>query len=277
MKESEKIALIKLIADPSQEVYSLIQDKILELGFPLLNLAHEFYADEKNPIIGTRLRDMNQKLVGEKLKTVFFDFKKSEQPNYREFLFSLSYIESSVLNAEKTELFFNQIQDQILESYNNTHTRLSKIKLLSFIIYHIADLKPITNNFKASHFYLNSLVETKSAISEVFGLLYIILGELMGIKLVPVYLPLAHILGVLNDSNTIEFYVNPGYQGAIVTEKEIENYLKRNHFKASERHASIVGHLEFIKKIMQMLELRYRQENDIQQADFILSISKWLH
>jgi len=276
MKESEKIALIKLLADPSPEIFSIVQDKILELGFPILHLAQEFYANEQNIFVGNRLNDINQKLVGDKLQEVFIQFKNSEQINYQEFLFTLSYLQNPFLKNETIKEFMIDVESQLINSVNNSLTLLNKIKLLSYILYEIYDFKPITNNFRSEHFYLSTLIEKKSAITEVFGILFILLGKKIGLSLVPVYLPLAHILGVTDSKNRVLFYINPGYKGAIITEKEISNYLKRNHFKASERHVKIIAPLNFLHKFLQILELRYRQENNSKQADFILHISKWL-
>jgi regulator of sirC expression with transglutaminase-like and TPR domain len=277
MKESEKIALIKLIADPSPEVFSIVQDKILELGFPILHQAHEFYAKEQNIIVGNRLIDMNKKLVGTKLQSVFLHIKKTEQINYTDFLLALSYLHNPFDETDKLMEFLTNIENQLHNAVNKSLTFLNKIKLISYILYEINDLKPITNNFHSEHFFLTTLVGKKSAITEVFGILFIVLAEKIGLTLVPVYLPLAHILGVMDNQKRILFYINPGYKGAIITEKEISNYLKRNHFKASERHAKLISTLEFIRKFLQMLELQYRNENNLKQADFILQISRWLN
>jgi regulator of sirC expression with transglutaminase-like and TPR domain len=276
MKESEKLALIKLIEDPNNQVYTIVEQKILEIGFPILHLINEYYIDSDNSIVKRRNSEISRKIVKQIFSANLESLNKDQEIDLYELTYSICLIDNILLNRNHYYNFLNDLLASIRSEWNESLGILSKIHIINHIIYQYKSFLLISKDFKTENYFLSNLLENSKGSVEVFSLLYIVLGQQLGLKLEPVYLPISLLIAVVDQTNDVLYYINPGYRGAIVTEKEITNFLKKQNIKSSKSFYEPINTKQFLIKLFSSLEILYRREANTEKAELIYELRQLL-
>ena len=276
MKDSEKNALIKLIEDPNTQVYSAIEKKILELGFSIIEPINAYYSENNNKLVKNRIILLNQKIVKSRIEKSLHNLRETDFYDLKELAYIISLIDATLLDKEKFIQQINLLIEQLNSELNHSSSILTKIKLIIHIIYQIQAYSVAQKNINIKHYFLSNLFSTKVASAEVFALLLMILGKELSLNLQVVHLPLSIIIAVLDSKENILFYINPGYKGSILTEKEIITYLKKQNIKQNKQFLEITPINNFVIHFFSTLEVMYRQEKETTKADFVQNIKQLL-
>ncbi len=279
MEETKEIsALLHLIDDPDEEVFSAVTDRIIGLGKPIIpNLEHiwESTSDEN---IQERIEVIIHRLHFTELKEEFETWVKNDCSNLLHGTILIARYQYPDLDLVKIYNEIEKIRRSIWLELNNYLTTLEQISIISKILYSHHGLKGNEISYEQpDQFFINKVLESKKGNSITNGILYRIMAEALDIPIQVINIPRQFVLGFFdpnferetdrkNPQQYIELYIDP-LSGHAFTLKDVENYFKRisvppsaSYFKPIDNRRIIQMLIEELSKCYDSLKHQYKQE-----------------
>ncbi|HEX4958949.1 MAG TPA: transglutaminase family protein [Lacibacter sp.] len=285
MEETKEIhALLHLIDDPDEEVYSSVSNRIISLGSGIIpNLEHLWEITPDEPV-QERIEMLIHRLHLQDLHTDLRDWVREKEQDLLTGVLLLSRYQYPDLHLNNTLQELEKIRRNVWLELNNFLTPLEQVNVLSNIIYNYYKLKGNEVNYlKPDEFLVPKLVETKKGNAISIGLLVLIISRMLDINLQVIPIPRQFILGYFDDwrrtSSTdtyppehIQFYLD-GASGQIYSHQDVETYFKRinvhptvSFFKPMSNRRLMQLLLEEYAKCFMDEKRRYKQEDIINLA-----------
>lgn len=267
MKDSKLKALINLLDDPDETVYSRVNQKLLNAGEDVIPLLEARYGIDNNPLMNRRL----EKLM-ENLRDTSFNqgFRKWwEQDGDVDLLKELYYVN----NLYYTDTGFEEFNDYVellkgkiwLELSDNL-TGFEAIKVINrhfFVVmeYGVIPVQDIKDS--ARHFPEQMFLNKKVSPFPFIGL-YCLVAKSLDLPVYPVYLPGLLLMAYQNrdiareaygdeSSTGVLFYINPYDAGSFLGRKALDYVIKQRDINAEENHYRPIDNKIFIHKYLRYL------------------------
>jgi hypothetical protein len=165
------------------------------------------------------------------------------------------------------------IRKKIWLELNNSLTLLEKTTIINHFIYNIFEY---SINFKNIHSpqncFLNQLLDTKKGNPVSIAVFYTIIARQLEMPAYFIDFPKNPLVAIVdsklarkvhgsNSDSDVLFYINPSNRGAITSIKEIEYHLRTNNFQPIKNHTEPKSDVEFIRRLVESLELSYQSVN----------------
>ncbi|MET0393237.1 MAG: transglutaminase family protein [Chitinophagaceae bacterium] len=230
-------ALFHLIDDPDEEVFSVISDKIVDYGRPIIpNLEHlwettpDSQAQERIELLIHRLhyRDLTE------------DLRQWNVSGHHDLILGallVSKFQYPELSTTPVLQEIEKVRRNIWLELNNYLTPLEQVKIVTNILYSYYGLKGADTNYEEpNEFLLHKTLETKRGNQLSNGILYLLLCEILDIPVRAIGIPRQFILAyfkpgysdesLVNAREKIEFFIDPT-SGQVFTHRDVENYFSR--------------------------------------------------
>lgn len=286
MVNEEVKALIALIDDPSPDVFEAVSQRLYELGKDAIPSLEEYWAhsasEQQQRLIESVLQRINDNLMGDEVQR-WLDNGCS------------SIIEGAYLVAQLLfpELSLDDLKEQVdkisrevwLEISSNL-TAFEKVKHINHVLYEKYHFSPDPLNLFAPHYFaLNHVILTQKGNPLSLSLLYMAVGQQLGMPIYGISLPRNFILAYkdpyhgddeeLPVSQRVLFYINPFNRGSVLSKKEIDYYLNQIKEAPQESYYLPCDNRTSIVKVLENLKLVYEQaKNDTQVHRIDLIINK---
>lgn len=287
LETTELNALLTLIDDPDQEVYTTVTEKIVEYGKPIIpNLEHlwEITSDEE---VQERIEMLIHRLHFTDLITDFTEWADSA---YHDLLFGallVSKYQYPELQTTPVILDIEKISRNVWLDLNTNLTPLEQANVLSSILYNHYKLKGLEVNYSnPDEFFLHKVLETKKGNALANGILYQIMCEKLSIDARIINIPKQCILAFYfsgfpdcgTEQHAIEdilFYVD-ATNGQAFAQQDIENYLNRISVPISPAFFKPMPYKKVIKLLLQ--EIAKCFDNPLQEykKEELLQLAKLL-
>lgn len=287
MVENKEIsALLQLIDDPDEEVYSTVSDKIISLGKGIIPNLENLWENTLNEGVQERIELMIHKLHFRDLTDDFTRWKNGSCELLQGAILTARYHYPEIQDAQVLQ-DIEKIRRNIWLELNQYITPLEQASVISSILYNYYKLigTEIAYN-QPEDFLINKTLETKKGNAISNGILYLALAELVDIPIRAINIPRQFILAyidpqyellkpVTHNSEKIKFYIDP-LNGQVYSHKDIESYFKRisvppttSYFRTLDNKAVILFLIEQLSKCFDNDRNRYKMEE-------LLSIVKLL-
>jgi len=269
--QSELKALIRLLDDPDEEIFTNVKDRLLSYGqevIPVLEYAWE-QGNSFNHIVQTRIENIIHKIQLEKINNELVDWAKSGATDLLRGAFILAKYQYPDLNEEKIKIKLDQITQDVWLELNDNLTALEKVKVLNHIVYEVHGFSGNTANFHdPENSYINHLMESKKGNPLSLSIIYCIIAQKLEIPIFGVNLPQHFILAYQSNNiltpnfseeiqHNVLFYVNPFSKGSVFAKKEIDNYLKQVGIKEDPKYYKPCNNIDILKRAIQNLIFSY--------------------
>lgn len=246
MDDQKVKALINLLDDPSEEVFSSVEQALLKLPVeivPMLEKAWEQSADDllqtrlTNVIHSIQLNDVKTELtrwVNEGAKELLFGVFLVAKYQYPDLSFTII---NEKLNALRRDIWL-EMHDQL--------TSLEKVRIVNHVLFDLYGFSRNNSNFFApANNFINDVLETKKGNPISLSVIYAILCQRLGLPVYGVNLPKNFILAFMEEAYvgdelnagkqaSVLFYINPINKGTVLGRKEIDFFLKQYHIEPNE-------------------------------------------
>ncbi len=246
MDDQKVKALINLLDDPSEEVFSSVEQALLKLPVeivPMLEKAWEQSADDllqtrlTNVIHSIQLNDVKTELtrwVNEGAKELLFGVFLVAKYQYPDLSFTII---NEKLNALRRDIWL-EMHDQL--------TSLEKVRIVNHVLFDLYGFSRNNSNFFApTNNFINDVLETKKGNPISLSVIYAILCQRLGLPVYGVNLPKNFILAFMEEAYvgdelnagkqaSVLFYINPINKGTVLGRKEIDFFLKQYHIEPNE-------------------------------------------
>jgi regulator of sirC expression with transglutaminase-like and TPR domain len=208
-------ALIKLIEDPDEQIFSQIKSEILLMGPMIIPDLENALVSAPNGDSVERINEILNEIQIENLYQNFERWKNSEEQDLLELMILVEQIHDFNFSKQNIIEIIAQIKMDIWLELNENQTILEQIKIIDRIFYtkheFTADEK---DPYALSNYFIYSLLKSKKGNDTTLGLLYLYLTQSQNISFWGVKLLSNFILAYTNslENKAIDdvlFYLNP--------------------------------------------------------------------
>ncbi len=232
-------ALIKLLDEPDEQVFRLVQDQIFSVGPDALGPLEETLENTFDPVVQERIRDIVRKLNQENLYVDFVNWINFGHDDLLKGFMLVTKTQYPALDEAEIVMRIEQLKMDIWIELHENLTALENIKVMNHIlfeIHHFSGFKSDTDAIASS--YVNTFLENRQGNPLSLGILFIVLSRKLGLPVYGVNLPQHFILAYLAEEglenpgeDDILFYINPFNHGTVFTRREIELFIKQMKVK----------------------------------------------
>ncbi|MCT4586459.1 MAG: transglutaminase-like domain-containing protein [Carboxylicivirga sp.] len=273
--DQEKIkALISLLDDPSNEVYSSVEQALLQEHVdivPELEKAWELSFDGlfqervENIIHSIQLNDTQSELK----KWLQSPSKDLLEGSY--LVCKYQYPDVSLVRLKEQ---LSELRKDIWLEMNEHLTSLEKIRIVNHVLFDVHKFSRNTSKYLApENNYISEVLKSHKGNPLSVSVIYSILCRELGMPVFGVNLPKNFILAFVDDStlnenesvhdeSTVLFYINPINKGAVLGRKEIEYFIKQQKLQPKDDYFFPCDNITIIKRMLNNLSFGYDSKGD---------------
>lgn len=279
MNKSEINALIKLLEDPDRSVYNAVKSRLTEIGSNILTELKTAWEENNNDLFLERSSEIISTVQFNQTFDLFKAWVKSDDPNLLEGAFLITSYKFPELDKDIILQKVEKIKRDAWLQMNDNLTPLEQIRVLNHIIYNIH--KFVRNNmdfYSPKNSYLNLVLETKKGNPVSLAILYLVVANKLGLPVYGVNLPKNFILAYVEEHSgtnlktaledkIVSFYINPYNNGAILTKREIDYFLKQQKIKSLDYFYTPCDNHTIIQRLILNLIYAYERQEDFSKSE----------
>ena len=289
MSLKEVIALITLLDDPDEVIYSQVKDRFVILGPPAIPHLETAWENSFDAIMQKRIEIIIHTIQFEILQKALKKWAIEEQEDLLKGILILSRYQYPDLNETKIRKDLDQIKQEVWLELNDDLTAIEKVKVLNHILFEVHQFSGnITNYHAPQNSFINNVLESKKGNPLMLSVLYMLICKELNIPIYGINLPQHFVLAYLNDnanlidvnnktlSNNILFYINPFSKGLIFNQKDIDQFLKQLNLEPEAKYYIPCSNIEIVKRSLNNLIFSYEKLGYLEKVDELKGLDKQL-
>lgn len=287
MQENREIkALLHLIDDPDEDVYSTVSERILSFGKEIIPNLEQLWENIHNEDTQERIEMLIHRVHFRDLTDDFVFWKNNPSDLMKGALIVARYNYPD-LQADQIKQEIEKLRRNIWLELNNYLTPIETIHVVNSIVYNYYKQKGSEISYEhPDQFLINKTLETKKGNAIGNGIVYLILCQLLDIPVRAVNIPRQFLLGYFDDqyellnpaghpSEKIKFYVD-ALTGQMYSHKDIEAYFKRLSVPPVPSYFRPMNNKKTIQFLLEELCKCYDNERNLYKMDELISLANIL-
>jgi regulator of sirC expression with transglutaminase-like and TPR domain len=266
MNLKEVIALITLLDDPDDGIYSEVKNRFIILGPPAIPHLETAWENSFDALMQKRIEGIIHTIQFKSLQNALKNWAENEQDDLFKGCAIIARYQYPDLDENKLKKQLNQIKQDVWLELHDDLTAVEKVKIINHIIFEVHQFGGnITNYHAPQNSFINVVLETKKGNPVMLSVIYALVCKELGIPVYGINLPQHFVLAYVNDfanlidpsdktlSDNILFYVNPFSKGLIFNKDDIEQFIKQLNLEPEIKHFLPCSNLDIIKRILNNL------------------------
>lgn len=284
MEENKEIsALLSLIDDPDEDVYLTVSNRLFSFGKDIIpNLEHKWETIQ-NEIAQERIELLIHRLHFSEL-TIEYKNWLQKKGTLLEAAIIVSKYHYPEVDVQEIYQWIEKIRKNIWLELNNYLTPLEQINVFNSILFNYYKHQGVEINFNnPDQFLINKTLQNKTGNAISYGILYLILCELVDIPVYAVQIPKQFILGFFNETlldpsakknplSAINFFIDP-YSGQMYSAKDVENYFKKTKQSPRFDYFLPMNNQQVIQYLLIQLSKCFENENNLYKKEELIYLS----
>jgi hypothetical protein len=262
MKQNKLDALIQLLDDPDEGVYSNIRERFLELGLDAVPYLENNWELSEEVLVQQRIENLIYSIKSHDVFQHLKNWKENDGKNLLNGAILVAKYQYHNIDEEKIRSKINQIKQDVWIELNDDLTALEKIKVLNHIIFNLHDFKGDREDYhNPKNSFLNRVLDSKKGSPLSIGILYAIIAQGLDIPLYGVNLPHHFILAYEDEflanfaseemaTPGILFYVNTFSKGAVFGKQDVLEFLKQIDLEPKDDYFKPCSNITIIKRMI---------------------------
>lgn len=274
INKKELNALIHLLDDPDESIFSEIKNKFVSLGPPAIPHLESAWENTYDIIMQKRIENIIHYIHFQKLKAEIQNWVTSESDDLLKGLLIIAHYQYPDLNEEKLRKQLKQITQDVWLDLNEDLTALEKINVLNHIIFEVHNFSgsSLNNYYSPQNSFFNCLLETKKGNPVILSCLYILVAQELKIPIYGVNLPEHFICAYLDEEKNllnlsgedslkehILFYINPYRKGVVFQQSDIDVFIKQLKLNSLPSFYQPCSHKDIIIRVIRNLIFSYEK------------------
>lgn len=283
----EITALLHLIDDPDEEVFSTVSERIINIGKSIIPNLEHLWETSPEERVQERIENLIHKLHFQELEEDMLEWKNSDIRSLIDGALLVSRFEYPDLNTHSVLQEIERYRRSIWLELNSYLTSLEQVNVINKIIYSHHKIKGVEiSNQQKDDFLVHKLLETKKGNSVSVGILYQYLSQLLDIPVKAVNIPKQFILGYFDNTHEyfnlevskpkIYFYIDP-MSGQIYTQKDVDNYLNKLSIDTSEFEIEQLPNEKIIQFLLQEYSKCFDKNADQMKRSELIHLAEMLN
>lgn len=272
MSLKEVIALITLLDDPDELIYSQVKDRFVTLGPPAIPHLETAWENSFDAIMQKRIENIIHTIQFETLQKALKTWADEEQDDLLKGVLMLSRYQYPDLDEAKLRKQLQQIRQDVWLELHEDLTALEKVKIINHILFEVHQFSGNISNYHApQNSFINNVLESKKGNPLMLSVIYMIVCRELGVPVYGINLPQHFVLAYLNDfanlmdvnnkslSNNILFYINPFSKGLIFSQKDIDQFLKQLNLEPEAKYYLPCSNIDILRRCINNLIFSYEK------------------
>jgi len=266
MNLKEVIALITLLDDPDDGIYSEVKNRFIILGPPAIPHLETAWENSFDALMQKRIEGIIHTIQFKALQNALKNWAENEQDDLFKGCCIIARYQYPDLDENKLRKQLAQIKQDVWLELHDDLSALEKVKIINHILFEVHQFGGnITNYHAPQNSFLNVVLETKKGNPVMLSVIYALICKELNIPIYGVNLPQHFVLAYVNDfanlfdpsnktlSDNILFYVNPFSKGLIFNQGDIDSFIKQLKIEPETKYYLPCSNLDIIKRILNNL------------------------
>ena len=273
MSDTEIQALIALIDDPDEGIYSHVRDRILKLGEPVVPvLEHAWEVDDLGDLFRNRIEDLLHSIHLDLTYDRLVAWKKDGGEDLLTGALIVCRYRYAELDENRVKGRLAALRQDIWLELNDNLTAFEKVRVFNHIFFQVHGFKGNKRNYHApQNSYINEVLESKKGNPLSLAVIYQVLAEELDLPMRGVNLPNHFVLAYMDETGVaasafghgdVLFYVNAFSQGDILGKAEIDEFLGKLELPARESFYQPCSNIDIVRRLLNNLLNSYEKLND---------------
>ncbi len=266
MNLKEVIALITLLDDPDDGIYSEVKNRFIILGPPAIPHLETAWENSFDALMQKRIEGIIHTIQFKALQDALKYWAEYEQEDLFKGCSIIARYQYPDLDETKLKKQLQQIKQDVWLELHDDLTAVEKVKIINHILFEVHQFGGNISNYHApQNSFINVVLETKKGNPVMLSVIYALICKELAIPIYGINLPQHFVLAYVNDyanlidpsdrtlSDNILFYVNPFSKGLIFNQGDIEAFIKQLNLEPETNHFLPCSNLDIIKRILNNL------------------------
>lgn len=287
MKENKEItALLHLIDDPDEDVYSTVSDKIISFGKDIIPNLETLWEHTSNEDIQERIELLIHRLHFRDLTNDFTAWAAGDADLLEGALLVVRYHYPD-LDITTVYQEIEKLRRNTWLELNNYLTPIEQINIVTSIFYNYYKQKGIEfTHANPDDYLINKTLESKKGNALSNGIIYIALCDLLDIPVRAVNIPRQFILAYFDEqhdllnpvghvSEKIKFFIDP-LNGQMYSHQDVEAYFKRISVPPVPSYFRQLNNKRIIQYLLEELSKCFDNDRNRYKMDELLLLANLL-
>ncbi len=289
MEQTKEItALLHLIDDPDDEVYSTVSQRIISFGKQIIPNLEHLWETTPDETIQERIEMLIHGLHFRDLQVDLQAWSTDKEHDLFTGALLVSRYQYPDLNLATHYQELEKIRRNIWLELNSFLTSLEKINVLNNILFNYYKIKGAEINYSQSDdFLIHKLIESKKGNAISMGILMITLTNLLDINMHMINIPRQFIMAYFDDDpeiisnndfppDNIQFYLD-GASGQIFSHKDVETYFKRISVTPTASYFKPLSNKRIIQLMLEEYAKCFSDEKKLYKKNDLLTLASQLN
>ncbi|RZK49999.1 MAG: hypothetical protein EOO99_04445 [Pedobacter sp.] len=275
-------ALVKLLDDPDEEVFQIVNEKLRTYGPEVIETLESVWEQSLDVKLQARIENLVHSIQFTSLKEDLNLWYQSGAFDLLHGALILSRYQYPDLNEQQ---IINQIEEIKTEVWRNMLDEMSsieKIKLLNHVFYTIFGFAGNTkNHHDPQNSFISQVVQTKRGNQISLAIIYSTIAQKLDLPVYGVNLPQHFILAYLDErnldeNNNVLFYINAFNKGSIFGKHDVDQFLRQLNIDAQPGFYVPCSNTEIIRRVIRNLVSAYEKLGDMEKVEELKSLQEIL-
>ncbi|MFN5629495.1 MAG: transglutaminase-like domain-containing protein [Bacteroidota bacterium] len=261
--ESNKInALVSLLDDPDDEIFSEIKSQLLTLGTEAIPFLENAWETSFDTTLQKRAEEIIHDIQYNSVSNELENWIKNGAVDLIEGVVAVARYQYPDLKTDAVKQQLNEIKKDIWLELNSNLTALEIVRVVNHIFFDIHGFTGNTTNFHApQNSFINIVIETKKGNPLMLSILYIYLAEQLDLPIFGVNLPEHFVLAYTDNEQKksdwknadVLFYINPFSKGTVFSKKDIDQFLKQIKLEHNDSYYKPCDNVKMLERLLRNL------------------------
>jgi regulator of sirC expression with transglutaminase-like and TPR domain len=289
MSLKEVIALITLLDDPDETIYSEVRNRFIILGPPAIPHLETAWENSFEALMQKRIETIIHSIQFEALQKALKTWSLEDSDDLLKGVLLLARYQYPDLDEAKVHKQLHQIKQDVWLELHEDLTALEKVKIINHILFEVHQFGGnITNYHAPQNSFINNVLESKKGNPLMLSVIYALICKELQIPIYGINLPQHFVLAYVNDyanlidvnnktlSDNILFYINPFSKGLIFSQKDIDQFLKQLNLDPDNKYYLPCSNIDIVKRCIHNLVYSYEKLGYVEKLDELKSLEKLL-
>jgi regulator of sirC expression with transglutaminase-like and TPR domain len=271
MNEKDITALISLLDDPDEEIFSHIREKLLSYGSPVIPFLEKEWEKSFESTIQTRIENIIHHIQFSDTFENLKEWVKNGGENLLTGILLVARYQYPDLDEAAIHKQIETIKHDVWLELNPNLTALEKVRVLNHIIFEVHGFSGNTTNFHApQNSYINNVLESKRGNPLSLSIVYTIIAQALEMPVYGVNLPEHFILAyaieqtdlpvpITDKDEKVMFYINPFSKGTVFGKSEVDSFLRQLKVKPTPSFYEPCTNIDMIRRVINNLSYAYEK------------------
>ena len=266
MNLKEVIALITLLDDPDDGIYSEVKNRFIILGPPAIPHLETAWENSFDALMQKRIEGIIHTIQFKALQNALKFWSENEQDDLFKGCCIIARYQYPDLDELKLKKQLQQIKQDVWLELQEDLTAVEKVKIINHVLFEVHQFGGNISNYHApQNSFLNVVLETKKGNPVMLSVIYALICKELNIPVYGVNLPQHFVLAYVNDyanlinpndktlSDNILFYINPFSKGLIFNHKDVDAFIKQLNLEPDNKYYLPCSNLDIVKRMIHNL------------------------